>query len=68
MFSHLKPVNIPPVVFGGKANLNLLTNHNVLYISGVSVEKHWKFWGWSFLGQTQPGKLLLSSIASAWLA
>ena len=68
MFSHLKPVNIPPVFFRGYANLNLLTKYNVLYISGVSVEKHWKFWGWSCLGQTQPGKLLLSSIASAWLA
>ena len=67
MFSHLKPVNIPPVFFWGVGQLKSSDKLQcIIYIRGLN-GKHRKFWGWSHLGQTQPGKLLLSSIASAWL-
>ena len=68
MFSHLKPVNIQPVYFWG---VGLLKSSDklqcIIYIRGLS-GKALDIWGWSCLGQTQPGKLLLSSLASAWLA
>ena len=48
--------------------INSFCNKRYCLLEYIYVTTILLFWGWFSLGQIQPGKLLLSSIASAWLA